>query len=862
MLKLRLATRGIVIGLVGALLALACRAPAAGSGDDFGAVFQLLKNSGAEAHADSFEIIGDNMVASGNVSLHYKEMILYANKAIFNKEAKDVELSGKVRFYQLSTSTKDVEYWELDDLKRDPFVRVKVNGTVMSAYGTQLVDVTVTRENLAWSGEKAAGNFTTGTFEFGKYYARFGVWQCLGDSAERLTDGSIEIKNAVLTTCDYITEGHDIYTVRCSRVVAFPHADEVDPDSPALIDRDAANDYSFRAYNCTFYLGDTPVFWLPMLYKPPRGNQGKWGIKGGYDSNWGGYVQTSNSWRLVDDPAKLETTNFIDFYSSRGVGVGNETIMTTQETKSELFMYGIPDWTPNMTTDENSRWDNPFWRYDLALSNLSHLSPRMDLRAHFEKISDINFFEDFLAARNQSNPQPQSFASLEYQFDKMSLGFKFKPQINEFFTEVEELPELRLDVQRQELFDNLYYQSQTSLSNLRMKWRKFDKDRVNGNRIDPSDYQTVRLDTVHFVYYPLSLGWLNLTPRAGIRATGYSDSSKRSVNEQALNNMLAVQLPDENSDADVYDYDDQGNGRLRFIPELGLEANTKISRTWDDAKNAFLRLDGIRHVMVPYNNYTMLFDPTVSRDKLYYFDDVDRINTQNFTRTGVENRLQTRRGSRKHPQIYTWASMNNYIDLHFNQRPGQGFPGDFGNEFKFHPHEDLTLTAAVLMNAGTGQLNKVMLGAEWEFIKDWKIFTRYNYGAGGSSPGAYSMGSSLIDLTSGTSFERYFYKTHNVSLGLEYEINERTRGVVEFTFDAQNHLFREGRLQLIRELPCHFSAILEYVQRRRRANSNNSIDIQHSLSLSLNLSSTPTYPIYPRSSPNHPENMTGRSVDQ
>lgn len=64
--------------------------------------------------------------------------------------------------------------------------------------------------------------------------------------------------------------------------------------------------------------------------------------------------------------------------------------------------------------------------------------------------------------------------------------------------------------------------------------------------------------------------------------------------------------------------------------EIGVEASTKIYNSWQDVRSSFLALDGLRHVIRPYINYTLIPKPNVKRDHLYYFDDIDRIDEQHF----------------------------------------------------------------------------------------------------------------------------------------------------------------------------------------------------------------------------------------
>ena len=157
-------------------------------------------------------------------------------------------------------------------------------------------------------------------------------------------------------------------------------------------------------------------------------------------------------------------------------------------------------------------------------------TPRLDFRGAFEYASDLYFVRDFFSDRYAANPQPATFAAFEQQFDHFSASIYFRPRTNSFYTVSEKLPEVRLDIPRQEILNtNFYYQGDFDASYNRMQWIKFDykHDRETGTRIfnKLKDYQAYRFDTTHFLYFPIRLDWLTIVPRAGFKMTVYSKSS-------------------------------------------------------------------------------------------------------------------------------------------------------------------------------------------------------------------------------------------------------------------------------------------------------------------------------------------------
>ena len=528
---------------------------------------------------------------------------------------------------------------------------------------------------------------------------------------------------------------------------------------------------------------------------------------------------------------------------------------------------------------KNSRFRIPRDRFEFKIANLTHLTPRLDFRGQFDLISDYNFLEDYFNARYNSNIQPPTFAALEYQGERFSATLQTVVKVNSFDTMVERLPEFRLDFQRQELFKNIYYQGQSSVGYYRMNWRHFDYDRaenpnlnLNGilnqarpnlsaneiaqaNQIirnpdisnqekaaqlaslnpaafsgyfdDPRDYSAFRFDTLHMFYYPIKLfDVINLIPRAGGRFTAYSRSSKRSVDIEDFYTMIDADDLDAwpSQYLNVQNYDKKGGARYRFVTEFGLEANTKFYRAWQTPKNAFWEIDGLRHVAVPYINYTFIPDPTVSYKKLYYFDDVDQIERQNFIRFGLQNRLQTRRNS----QVQEWMSLENYWDFHFDRTSGFNHVGDLGTMFRFTPFANLTFTTDLLLDVGgnnahdeqvtrgnkrVGQpgisnklINRWNTSLSYKITKDWIVTASYLYSDGYEQRSTYSMGSTLAAINATSRFRSYFerHQTLNLSLNFPTMIDERLKGMIYVSYDVEKALVQDAGFTLTRDFHCWY----------------------------------------------------------
>ena len=154
-----------------------------------------------------------------------------------------------------------------------------------------------------------------------------------------------------------------------------------------------------------------------------------------------------------------------------------------------------------------------------------------------------------------------------------------------------------------------------------------------------------RADVFHQLTLPHTFGgWLSFVPRVGGRLTYYGDTGQfvdevhNGVSQSVLRTAAAVLRPDFNA---------------------GFESSFKFSRAFENVQSRMVGLDGLRHVVQPYVNFSYNYsgeDPShiLQFDRLNpstelppidfpQFNSVDSIDSWTILRLGVRNRLQTRR---------------------------------------------------------------------------------------------------------------------------------------------------------------------------------------------------------------------------
>ncbi len=823
-----------------------------------------------QSSADTYEYIGNNLIASGHAVVRYKDMQIMADKALVNISSKDIEVVGNVTFVRRVVKAKTVDYWEYQDLLDDPSLKVQFERYITSATGKQMIEVTIIKNDTYMTAQRAIGNLATGALVFSNFSFNTGPIFCIGAKAERAPDGTITVKDATITTCEYVLDGHEHYSIHAGRAVISPRGEANVSVSDYNVDH---GEHSIWAYNTTFRIGDVPILWLPAMYKAPDSDS--FGVEShmGNSSAYGYYVQTRKVFQLMDSP-NIRAIAMADYYTKRGLGSGLELQMNTENSKTEAFAYGIHDNNPYEGYDSDNHAGQPDWvkknarlktetnRYDLKLSNVTHITPRLDFRGQIEKLSDVNMLKDYFPARYADNPQPPTFADLEYQFDRASVALLTDVRVNTFDTVTQKLPEFRVDIQRQELFKNIYYQGENSAAYMKQTWREYDTKRTLPNYVDPANYSTSRFDTLHMFYYPFKLDWLNIIPRAGLRLTSYGQTSSRGINVNDLNNMYDADAIDGQPNGNVVNYDSSGGSKLRVAGETGFEMNTKIYRSWQNVKNAFWELDGLRHVAVPYINYTLIPDPSVKNSHIMYFDDIDRIERENFVRLGMNNRLQTRRGAYGSEQIYEWMSMENYFDFHLQKQNGYENAGNIGNIFKFNPFPGLSLSSLLLLDptesdghnaqAIRGNYQAGRPGISWKgidmwnntvsysFAKDWKVYGGYNYQDAYMAQSAYSMGSTLTQINSTSAFQRWYQRSQIVNGGFDFPIlsDKKMTGGVFAAYDVDGAVMNNIGFRLMRKFHCWYAAL--EVARGTTRGENYSKENKHSIGFSVGLTTMPS----------------------
>jgi lipopolysaccharide assembly outer membrane protein LptD (OstA) len=692
----------------------------------------------------------------GNVHIVYQDVTLDADEAKFNSTTQEVWAKGNI----VVTAERGA----------------KMSGEAPPAGGT----APAADNKTVWHADEIHGNMRTKQFEVGHYKAHSGVFYLQGDSATSAASrgGKTVIHGGTLTTCDLAEKGEPHYTMSASRIT-YRH------------------DGSFTAWNVLFKAGPVPVFYLPAVWGSTAG-KGEFEVKPGFSGRWGAFLLLSKSWRLSE---AVTTTMHLDLRSRHGLALGNETKIRTAHSQTDTLLYGLEDTSPPKSGDNpdfNRRFDVTSERYRAKIYHREELADGLNLRMKIDKMSDIDFLENWFRKEYHVDPQPKSFADVTLDRESYSLSLSARKRVNDFWSEAEQLPMLKLDLPRQPLGDSgFYYQGQSSVGKMEMSWRQFD--RHYAGKVEPADYGALRADSLHMFYYPMQLHELEIVPRAGGRVTYYDQSSQQRMTVNDLDKLMQADQPTNLAPTvSAVNYDHKGGSVLRLAAEAGVEVSSKFYRTWTDYKSERWNIDGLRHVVQPYANYTFAPAPTTDRDHLYFFDEVDRLVEQNFIRFGLRQRWETRRSNR----IYTLASLENYADFHFTRSDGKAGPGAFGTVFRFDPKETFGMWANAVVDMGAPTLDRGEIGFGIGDKKVLRTELSYIYRSHYTARSVYSMGSSLTDPLGDSVFAHEYDGVHYVCLGFLFPINAKMDCALRTEYDVMERRLARQMIEVSRDMHC------------------------------------------------------------
>jgi LPS-assembly protein len=573
-------------------------------------------------------------------------------------------------------------------------------------------NVRLYRDRYAFIADRAVYNLQSKALKMSDFGGPKQPFEVVGDTVLSVKENEYTILNGLITTSD---SSKPDYTLRARTIRIY------------------SNDRLILS-NVTMFVGRTPIFWFPYIYQSLN-DQFSYDLAPGYNSTWGAYLLSSITFPIATN---VSGTVHLDLRSERGPALGldaNYHFREFGETFGHLRLYGMFDQASNINETALGRAPISSGRYRILYQSRTYITDDLSAVVDFNKLSDQYFLQDFYPNIFAYDPQPDTYFELVKKGEAFTLTAQARVQMDNFQETVERLPELSWEVARTPLFNGpIFYEGSTSGALLH---RAFAAQTGNASidlaagALNP-DYQAFRLDSFHQFLFPKTyFGWLSIVPRVGFRGTYYSTTG--SLNESDPSNPIASGVLTESG------------ARVRFAMNAGVEGSFKLSKVYEDVQQRWLGLDGLRHVIQPYANFSWESQPTVPSSDLLQFDQyipstrlqaidfpqftsIDSLDRWTILRLGVRNRLETRRDS----TTVSWLSVDSYFDMDFDNPIAQVIPpsttsvsrtnplstpkelfSNVFNEVRFTPVNWLSLTVdsqIPLLDKGFWEINT---GCDW-----------------------------------------------------------------------------------------------------------------------------------------------------
>ncbi len=351
--------------------------------------------------------------------------------------------------------------------------------------------------------------------------------------------------------------------------------------------------------NAFIFIKNVPIFFIPFFVQPLVDfDRFPIQIIPGKDHDWGAFVLSKWRYELLDTPDFSSKGNvLLDWRERRGFGYGVDNYYRGNRVgRGSIRAYYTDDGeSPSTSHPERYRGQ---WRHQMKLG------PDTTFTTELNRLSDPTIIKDFFYREEyERSAFPDNYVSIITNRPEYTLSILDRQRWDDFFTVVERSPEIRLDTHTRQFQETPFYlRQEAEFSSLRKLFAYSDRE-----------FAATRFDLNETFLYAGHAGVFALTPRVGTHQTYYS----RTVEDQ--------------------------EGLVRGTFDPGLDLSTRFYRIYDVTVHAFgLDFNKIRHIFSPSMSYNFRPNPTVLRNKLQQFDQLDTLDKQNFMRFNFENKFQTK----------------------------------------------------------------------------------------------------------------------------------------------------------------------------------------------------------------------------
>jgi len=593
-------------------------------------------------------------------------------------------------------------------------------------------NVKITQPGISMEGDKINYNFSTK-----KGYALGSEVQAkpfYGGAArvEQAGEKDFRLEHGYITTCD-LENPH--YRIEAKSLEIFLNRKIV-------------------AKHIVFYIGEVPVFYLPIYVQPLGKKFPEVTIVPGRTTDWGYYALTA--WRVYFNEASKGFIN-LDYREKKGLSEGAEYQYKTEDLGEGVGRVYYTHENDALTFTKKDEKTKNRWR--IQYRHELNLAQDTTCTLAFNKLSDRDIIKDYLYREYEEEPQPDNYVIVQTAKPNYVFTLFARKRFNDFFNVVERLPEAKLEINSQRLWrTNFYYQSESSLTNFAKMYQKSD---------ERSSDESLRMDTLQKLSYAARFfRFLNVTPFAATRQTYYSRNRWKETS------------------------------RFRGVYEWGVEVSSRFHRVFNVYTDIWgLDVNKLKHIVAPYVKFLHRHQPTISPSNLYQFDEIDAIDYYNGFELFLESKLQTKRQSGKEMQVADLARFTVGTDYTFRQTKnffgfkGVGKFGDVRFTLEMWPYTWFALDSKMVLDDKYGRLKSADLDVNIDLGKKFTLGVGQRYETTENEATSQLTGEMFYNLNEDWKckiYQRFDWATSKW-LEQEYTIFKDLHcWIAEFTFDVRH----------------------------------------------------------------------------
>ena len=405
-----------------------------------------------------------------------------------------------------------------------------------------------------------------------------------------------------------------------------------------------------------------PFFYVPYYWRDLSRHYG-FRFQPGYSHSWGAFLLSTYKLPVVRDKENdsyIDSYTFADWRSERGWGFGEKIAWEFgdkgEDSKGYVTGWYMPedDDLPKVLDPDDTE------RYRIRLNHYWNATDRDQVLVQALFVSDVRVQKDFFRREYREMTEPDNYATYTHYGDDFSAGLTARFALNDFYAQVERLPEAWFALNAVELGETgLYLQNDTAAAFLRRQFAEPEyKKRLKGAKA-ADDYDAFRGDTRFELTYPRKYwGFLSVVPRVAWEGTYYdktrtphltTNSVEKAQTDFFGNTVTSV----VESVKTVYEEKDAD---FRSVFEAGAEVSTRAYGYWDEATGRQWR-----HVVEPYADWTFIPEPNLLPPDIWQFDEIDKIRDKHTLRIGLRQRWQFRDPELEPRELFyldLWGELN------------------------------------------------------------------------------------------------------------------------------------------------------------------------------------------------------------